>query len=44
VRDQSVTVDEEFVALRFASEDRMVVEDKARLARARLPLKNQSRG
>ena len=44
MRDQPVAVDEEFVALGFAAEDRMVVEHQTSLARAGLPLKNQSRG
>ncbi len=39
-----MTIDEEFVALGFAAEDRMVVEHQASLARAGLPLKNQGRG
>src|SRR5260370_24657087 len=42
--DQAVAVQKDSVALGSAAEDGMIVEDKASLAPACLPLKNQGRG
>src|SRR4029079_14261368 len=44
VRHQPLVADEELVALRLAAEDRVVVEDEARLARAALAREEQRGG
>src|ERR1700679_1448798 len=41
--NQPVAIDENLVTLGFASENRMIVEHEAGLARTSLPLKNQRR-
>ncbi len=44
MRDEPVSIHEKLIAFRFAAEDRMVIEDEAGLAFARLLLKSQGRG